>query len=206
MYSLALQADGTVVPWGNDDLGANTVPARLSSGIAVTAGYQHSVALVAETTNSSPVVFFVSPKPGRRVGLYGSLCNSSARGWAADLPLVFQCHEPNHRRRIGHRNLEVTDFIARAPRQLENRRSRLRCQGKRSSDRPSEVSRDCPTNSHSAEPVRFRWPGLEDRGTLRQDKIQTNPGTTPRGLRACHTIPRGWGAFARPVESYNSGR
>jgi len=49
-HSLALERDGTVAAWGNDDAGQIDIPSKLSNVVAVAAGGQHSLALNADGT------------------------------------------------------------------------------------------------------------------------------------------------------------
>jgi alpha-tubulin suppressor-like RCC1 family protein len=49
-HNLALQSDGTVVGWGQNDYGEATPPAGLSNVMAVAAGFWHSLALKQEGT------------------------------------------------------------------------------------------------------------------------------------------------------------
>ncbi len=49
-HSLALKGNGTVVAWGQGNMGQTSVPANLSNVLAIGAGSYHSVALVADTT------------------------------------------------------------------------------------------------------------------------------------------------------------
>ena len=49
-HSLALKADGTIVGWGNNDLGQTDVPATATNVVALAAGYYRSLALKADGT------------------------------------------------------------------------------------------------------------------------------------------------------------
>jgi alpha-tubulin suppressor-like RCC1 family protein len=45
-HYFALKADGTVVGWGNNELGQSELPAGLTDVIAIAAGGYHSLAVV----------------------------------------------------------------------------------------------------------------------------------------------------------------
>ena len=49
-HALALKADGTVIAWGDNNLGQTNVPPGLSNVVAVAAGSSHSLALKADGT------------------------------------------------------------------------------------------------------------------------------------------------------------
>src|SRR5579863_4300152 len=49
-HSLAVNADGTVVAWGDNSPGQTTVPPDLTNVVAVAGGLSHSLALVADGT------------------------------------------------------------------------------------------------------------------------------------------------------------
>lgn len=46
IHNLALKSDGTVAAWGGNNSGQTTIPAGLSNVVAISAGFNHSVALI----------------------------------------------------------------------------------------------------------------------------------------------------------------
>src|SRR5260221_6685978 len=48
--SLAAESNGTVVAWGDNDIGESTVPSGLSNVVAMAAGQAHSLALKSDGT------------------------------------------------------------------------------------------------------------------------------------------------------------
>jgi alpha-tubulin suppressor-like RCC1 family protein len=51
-HTLALQRDGTVIAWGQNNAGQNQVPPSLNHVIAIAAGAGHSLALTAGSSVS----------------------------------------------------------------------------------------------------------------------------------------------------------
>jgi hypothetical protein len=79
-HSLALKTDGTVVGWGDNEYGEDTIPADLTNVVAIAAGFYDNLFLTATNTGAaagSGGLSFITAEIPARLGLLIQSCNQS---------------------------------------------------------------------------------------------------------------------------------